>query len=552
MQHEKGQPAQKRSSVMTIKGKAWWLFVLLTVFMSGCHEVKRHYTINPDLSGKVAVYTKISLDPLLQLGSQANQPDAEKARRAAKSIFDATSGVDTWKDVRWSVNDEGKLEFTGTAYFKDFNALNLDTTITSSNKLFLSNEGNRLTLLWKQVEKPVPEKGEKAPPLTGKELERQITIEKAKFKESIGMMSALLGGFKEEESFSLPGEQKSIKGFKTDGNRVVLSIVGKDILTAITTLSEDDKFWRESVAAGKQPLMDGPGDIQQQVFGAPLPYEAVFSGGRNQFDYEAETAAAKAAYPALLESLGITEKPKPLPVALSGYSRFTSLRVGAVSMTFESDPERGIRPNSQDKGYAVHLIGEWEGPVDRVNEVIVSEARTDNGENLLPDDSGSGFMQSPQLSNDKSALVFPVLLKLPTQHAKSLKKLSGTVSFTVMTGAKSHDLGLMKLVAGSKAKEFNVEIIRAGKSPDHSGGSSVALKLAIDYNLLMRVNFYDESQKKLEYNGSSSSCSNDDCEMEFMFTGEIPPKARLVIDAYDGMQTSSTPFMVENLPIHGK
>lgn len=537
---------------MTIWRKSWSVLILVAVFMSGCREVKRHYVINPDLSGKVEVYSKTGFDPLMQLDSMPKQPDAEKIKRAAKSMLESTAGIDVWKDVTLNMNDEGKLEFKGTAYFKDFNALNLDTSITSSNRLVLSTEGNKLILQWKQSDKTAHEKAEKTSPVTGQALEKQIKIEKAKFKTSFGMLSTMLSGLKEEEAFTLPGEKQAIKGFKTVGDTVVLSIIGDDILAAINRLADDDNFWRKTIATGKNPMKDEPEDIQLQVFGAPLPFEAVFRNGKKLFDYESEVSAAKEANPAMLNALGIVEKPKPAPLALSGLSKFKSLRVGGVSQIFESDPERGIQPNSQNKGYTVHLIGEWEGAVEKINEVAITEAFTDNNENLLPDDSSSGFVNSPQLSNDKTAVVFPATLKLPGPQAKHLKKLAGTVSFTISSGVKSHDSGLIKLAVGSKTKDFNVEITKAGKRDDMSGTYAVAFRLAINSNLLTGVTFYDEKHKKRENIGSATSCVNDDCELEYTFEGEIPQKIGIIIDAHDMLQNFSTPFMIENLPLFGK
>lgn len=535
--------------------KTWstFAFIILAVFVSGCHEVKRHYVINPDLSGKVEIYSKTSIDPFFQLSSRSKQPDSEKIKQAVKSILDNTIGIDTWKDIQWNVNDEGKLEFKGTAYFKDFNTLNLDTSITSSNKLILTNDKNKHILQWKQVGNNVHDDSAKAIPLTGEALEKQIKIEKAKFKASFGMLSSILNGFKEEEIFSLPGEKQSVKGFKMDGNKVVLSIIGEDVLSAINKLAQDDNFWHKATASGEMQLTkDAPADLQLQVFGALLPFEAIYSGGKNQFDYQSELAAGKSNYPALLETLGIVEKSKPITVATSGYSKFKSIRVGGLTQIFESDPERGIRPNSQDKGYILYLIAEWKGAVHKVDEVIISEAVTDDGQNLLPDESLSSFVQLPQLSDDKAAVVFPAVLKIPGSQSKTLKKLSGKVSFTIVSEAKSHDSGLIKLAVGSKTNELGMEITKANKSEDTANYYSIAFKLNINSNLLTSIKFYDDKKNTIESIGSGTSCVNNDCEIEYNFEGEMPKKIGIIVDAYDQIQKLSTPFTIENLPINGK
>lgn len=536
---------------MAIKWSLLWLITFCSLFMSGCREVKRIYTINPDLSGKVQIYSKSALNPLIQFGNQPEKPDAEMAKRAVKTILSNTSGVDVWQAVSWDVNELGKLEFKGTAYFKNFNTLNLDKSTIPSNQYVLSNEGGKIELKWQQTGKPAQNK-DKIAPLSGKELDKQIAVAKAKFKQSFAMMSGFLGEFREEDSFQLPGTKQSVNGFKFKDGKVELLVDGSEILSTINRLTLENDFWINSVANGEDLVSGTPDALMKQIYGSELPFVAVFSAVDPQFDYGHEVESAKSAYSAMLEALGIAEKPKSAPIPLEGYSKFKTLKVGGVSMTFNADSGRGILPNSQENGYTIHLVGEWGGAVDSIGEVVVTEAVADNGDNLLNAGSEYGIIsQGPQLSSDKLAVVLPIMLKLPDAHVKKLKKLAGSVTFTVTSEPKKHDLGLMKVIAGVKAKEFSTEIVKAEKNADFSG-YALALKFSIEPNLLKEINFYDETGKKLEINGSASSCINDDCTTEYSFAGEMPNRIGIVINAYDSRQTSSTVFKLENIPVFGR
>jgi len=149
-------------------------------------------------------------------------------------------------------------------------------------------------------------------------------------------------------------------------------------------------------------------------------------------------------------------------------------------------------------------------------------------------------------------VVFPATLKPPGSEAKKLKKLAGTVSFNISSGVKKYDSGLIKPAVGTKSKELNLEITKATKRDDMHSAYSIAFRVAINSNLLTDVKFYDDKNNKIENVGSANSCINDDCEFEYTFEGEMPTKIGIIINAHETLQSNSTPFMIENLPLIGK
>lgn len=90
------------------------IFFTASIILSGCLDVEQHYTLNPDGSGKVSIdadLTDWTLDA-------SDKDIKEKLRERVKDFIDSTKGIDAWKDVSYTMNED-KVHFQGTAYFPD-------------------------------------------------------------------------------------------------------------------------------------------------------------------------------------------------------------------------------------------------------------------------------------------------------------------------------------------------------------------------------------------------------------------------------------------------
>src|SRR5262249_3695199 len=102
--------------------------------------------------------------------------------------------------------------------------------------------------------------------------------------------------------------------YRTEGKRTVaLTLEGNKILKAMNDLMmrDDDSFRKELLAGG---LMDFRGDTAKTLKALGLDFfdaaATVARPGGPQFDYAKESAAAREAYPALRQRLGLGEEKK--------------------------------------------------------------------------------------------------------------------------------------------------------------------------------------------------------------------------------------------------
>jgi hypothetical protein len=102
----------------------------LCLAAAGCIDLEQEITLNPDGSGKVAVRWVAAP---MELGT-AKGPEA-RAKDLLKDEVTKCEGVDTWKDVSCTARNDGKFEFRGTAYFKDFAQLKLHRLLDGPAKI---------------------------------------------------------------------------------------------------------------------------------------------------------------------------------------------------------------------------------------------------------------------------------------------------------------------------------------------------------------------------------------------------------------------------------
>ena len=115
-----------RSFIKTI------MVIGLLCLLAGCIQVKEEYTLNPDGTGKVIYETTAPLGN--PFGGKKDEKPEDQARGQVDKILTESSGVSVWKDVTYKINDDGKLHFKGTAYFKKFLRLQLGEKMQSSFK----------------------------------------------------------------------------------------------------------------------------------------------------------------------------------------------------------------------------------------------------------------------------------------------------------------------------------------------------------------------------------------------------------------------------------
>jgi hypothetical protein len=300
---------------------------LLGLLLTGCIQCEQVITLNPDGSGKSAVTLVTPLNPLEQAFSGGGPQGgkkltlADKKRRFVDKLLSGTIGVEAWKDVSAEFTPEGLLKFQGTAYFKDMQQFKMESIGGLPVKLERQRDGSlRLVLNPENLQRDVNKPRDKEEPadlkkLSDKELDEYILTKRVEFQGAKALAIAMLTDLKIKNVFHLPGDVTDVRGYKVEGQRALsLTIDGNKILKGLNELMRrDNAFFRKELRAGNI-LVDFSGDSAKllKAFGLDW-YDAsavVKRPAGPQFDYAKEVAAARAAYPALRQRLGLEEEKK--------------------------------------------------------------------------------------------------------------------------------------------------------------------------------------------------------------------------------------------------
>jgi hypothetical protein len=298
------------------------------VLVAGCLETKQDVTLNPDRSGKMRVELVMSDMPFAMM-PQNEPPDPQvSAKRFAKSVLDGSKGVETWSDVTVERTEDNRNRFTGTAYFQDFTAMSLQAGKMQGVTIEATPDGGMLLHLepqqqpgpkpgGRETDTPPPTESTPEPQIPEEEMQQRLAAERAKWQQMKPMMAMTIGKMKMEATFRLPGKLVEVEGFhQTPDGGVQFVFDGGKVLEVIDKLMADDAYVRENMQAGKGGMGQPPlGDeALKQLFGTSGPLVAKTQGpAEPQFDYAAEVQAAKAAYPAMIQRLGLDQVPESAP-----------------------------------------------------------------------------------------------------------------------------------------------------------------------------------------------------------------------------------------------
>src|SRR5262245_6339280 len=249
------------------------------------------------------------------------------------------------------------------------------------------------------------------------------------------LVESMLSQLKISAKVRLPGRVGAVSNFKKEGDTAIrIALDGKAFMKVLDDLVMNDEWMLKNLKENGGLQNAAPSDeaIHEKVFGERGPIRATTTGAlKSLFDYEAEAAPARAAWAGEAAKLGGGPAGPP---AKGG--DFKSLKVAGVHYVYEQDSERGL--GHQQAGLTVSLVGELPGTVLSAKSGQLKTAVTDAGESLLPDGDFQRTINFPQLSKDKSAVSFDVTLRLPPATAKSLKEISGVLTYLV--GGKTKDV----------------------------------------------------------------------------------------------------------------
>lgn len=523
------------------------------VVLSGCLEVKDDYVLNPDGSGKVrheVYFQNISIN----LGGE-NQSPGEEMKKAVETLLSQSEGVETWKDVTYELASDGRIHFTGTAYFKSLQEIKFKHGNLTADILEFSwqpqPDGSAILALKDEKEE---EDSERAP-IT--DIESEIAAERAKYLQMKPMMMGMLGGMKARATFQLPASPASISGFqKREDGRYEIAVDGEKVMQGINDFIMDDERVREMILQGKsindQEGMDEA--LMGEIFGIAGPVQAVVPAGTATFDYTAEVGAAREAYPGMVEALGLTGVSAPaasLPVATGG--GFEELRMVGARLA-EDTGSNSARPFNWTPGYTLSLAGRLSGRALAVAGGELKAVETLEGRSLLPDSEFQRQINGGSISEDGRLLVWEVEAKNPGQ-ARGLKRVAGTMEYLVAEGEETVDLGFEKLAPGSKGKAMNAVIQSIEKQPwGNEDQYILELKLVLVPDQIKEVEVLGADGRPLPEIGiySRMTMGENDTTLSIRSKQPYPDNGRVRLIQHANLKKFQVPFELTNIDLLGR
>lgn len=523
------------------------LAAVCALALAGCLDLDEEYSINPDGSGKVKI--RCAIAPMRFTAAKKSPEELLKAD--VRETLEKCAGVDAWTDVSAVQRDDGKVLFSGTAYFRDYSKLKLNIMgMTSSmSKTVIANEGGAVTVT------VTPESRGEAPAepakLTEDQIQAKIKQERAKYAQSKPMMEAFLKEAKVVTRYRLPGALGEVRNFKkTPDGAVELRMDGAALLSAFDGLMKDDAFLRRAVESGRDLDKSGPpaDDVLiEKLFGEKGAIRASTKGPLAPvFNYEAEAGKAREGMAELTAKFGAVAA-AAAPPAGAGFKKVT---VGGVQWVHASDEERGIAPFGRSRpAFSLSIVADLGGTALSVKEGKLLKAVADNGEDLLPKEEFDRDISFPRLSEDKTAITFDVNLPLPGPKAAGIKEISGTLTYLVADKTVDVDLGIGAFQPGAKGKAHQAEIT---KVETEGNESRVALKIALGLDAIASAHFSDEKGATLPSTRLGYSSDGEEFTIEFAIDAALPKKGKIVIKIYDSPKTYEAPFTIKDVDLLGR
>lgn len=512
---------------------------ILSVLLTGCFDTKQEITLNPDGSGKVTFESTITEVEPLVFGDFAAASE-ESVNQAARKLLEKAEGVDAWRDLSFRELEDGRLFVRATAYFSDLSKLKTD--FNSILRFRVTKDAKSQLVI-----EPRPDTSRS--PVRLPETNDVVTAEtirrtRKQFRALKPLFDASFGTTKLDTVIHVSGEVRSASNFDSKlPCSLRLRFDGARLLAVIEELLFDPETNRRLLAGGTE--FDA-NFANEKLYGQRAPVVAVVKPGKPLFDYAAEVAEARKAFPALARSLGIEgNSPQPKP-AVDGLAA----RVAVTEVKFRpNDSEKaGLRFRMHSSPYTVCLKGDFAGAVSSVDEIELTRAITIEGINLVPRDSaGHRFLSIPQGGTN---VEFEVHLQAPPMNSKGLAELAGYLQCGSADNRRSVELVSGGLAQGAVGKAFGTEIEFVGSNAE--GGERLVLRTDLEEEMMRSVKVIGDagqavvlSQRGLTRFGARRSYT-------FVASGVIPRSGRLVADIRVGSQKVRIPFAVTNITLLGQ
>ena len=535
-----------------MKKKLLLMLAICLIATAGCLDEKREITLNPDGSGKM-VYGTTFKPSTMKFGGTYQKTKTEGDHIAG--VIKSSEGIDMWEDMSCKKLDDGKICFTGTAYFRNLNNVKMvvDGTSFGGAKIIWSKNkaGEFIVIFDKNPKDKKPDKPKQE--YTEKELARAVAKAQASFAKKSIAMAAAFSAFKNDITVHMPGKIDEVTNFTKSGERAVkLLFTGDAMVMAMNTAMQNDDWLAEQLLAGRDMLRDGPEDmsyIYELMYGEKAPIRAVVKNPVNRFDYDKAVAAAAKKYMQMLDQHGIEVSADLLPKTTAGMDMISDIEVAGIQWAFSESDDWNMKPFNSS-GYKMALTGKMPYIVSKALSGKVHGAVTGTGQDLTPE-SHSSKINFPKLSKDKKTVLFEINMKSPDPGAKAIKKASGVLEVMVASNYEDVDLGVMNLAKGTKVDKLGVEITENKANKWSKGRYVLSVKIKRNRSAVKSVKFYDESGQELKVKDGGTSSSNKECTLSYNIKGQWPEKAKIVVNTAAKIEKRFIGFELNDVSLFG-
>lgn len=182
------------------------LIIFTLLLFTGCVQTHQEYFINEDGSGKVNVEATMVLNPKMMQGGQQEggntYEDKVKMVKKVREIINNSKGVEAWNNITYNLDEEGKLNFSGTAYFPSIQKFKLEDDIPTVPVPSFNKDGIRWAI--KEQEKNPQESFEKEGPLDQDEVNEIVKKMQQEYKQASMMMSMVMNLFEMKAEYHFP------------------------------------------------------------------------------------------------------------------------------------------------------------------------------------------------------------------------------------------------------------------------------------------------------------------------------------------------------------
>jgi len=367
----------------------------------------------------------------------------------------------------------------------------------------------------------------------------------------------MLASVKVETTFHLPGTLASLSNFdRASTNSFRLRFDGARAMSAIERFLFDPEIARRRVEGSFGDIVDSEA-ANEFLYGKKGPVRIVMKdAGRPLFDYPAEVAAARQAFPVVARAFhlpdSIEKSGGASPPAVDG----APARVAVTGVEWRYDG--GTDGNMfrlgilQDIGYSLRLRAELPGRVFDVTAVHLRRATTAEGVSLHPPQVKDYKLGGHNDTSERTNVFFSLGFGLPARDSRGWAELSGEIECASAQNFQEVELISGLLLAGTKGNSFTTEL--ESVTNNKPGGYRVVLttELELESQRMLWVKIYSDGNQVLELTRQGTMTIGKRRSYTFTSSKPIPRSGRLVAGVLAGDQRVLIPFALTNITLLGQ